>query len=72
MHLAPVERNIVYHMKVIYDFGMNNGDNIEYYLMKGLPVVAVEANKALCAKAETRFLDAISRGQLTILNVALR
>ncbi len=57
--------------KVIYDFGMNHGDNIEYYLLKGLPVVAVEANRALCAKVEKRFADAIGRGQLTILNVAL-
>lgn len=33
---------------VIYDFGMNNGDDTEYYLLKGANVVGVDANLALC------------------------
>jgi FkbM family methyltransferase len=57
--------------KVIYDFGMNNGDDIEYYLKKGLKVVGVEANPALCRSVEERFADSILSGRLTILNVAL-
>ena len=34
--------------KIIYDFGANNGDNIEYYLLKSDLVIAVEANPELC------------------------
>jgi FkbM family methyltransferase len=57
--------------KVIYDFGMNNGDDVEYYLKKDLKVVGVEANPQLCAVCAERFADSINNGQLTILNVAL-
>jgi len=56
---------------VIYDFGMNNGDDVEYYLMKGARVVGVEANRSLCELVERRFADAIERGKLIVLNVAL-
>jgi hypothetical protein len=31
-------------MKIIYDLGANNGDDIPYYLLKADTVVAVEAN----------------------------
>src|SRR5690349_11166216 len=57
--------------KVIYDFGMNNGDDVGYYLHKGVRVVGVEANPELCSRVEERFPDAIADGRLTILNVAL-
>ena len=56
---------------VIYDFGMNNGDDVEYYLLKGLKVVGVEANPALCRQVEQRFAAEISEGGLTVLNLAL-
>jgi FkbM family methyltransferase len=56
---------------VIYDFGMNNGDDVEYYLMKGVPVVGVEANRSLCELVERRFAGAIEEGRLCVLNVAL-
>ena len=56
---------------VIYDFGMNNGDDVEYYLLKCDRVVAVEANAALCEAASKRFSWEIKSGRLTILNVAL-
>jgi FkbM family methyltransferase len=56
---------------VIYDFGMNNGDDVEYYLLKADRVVAVEANSASCDEACQRFSSAIADGRLTILNVAL-
>jgi FkbM family methyltransferase len=57
--------------KTIYDFGMNNGDDIEYYLKKGLKVVGVDANSHLCKLCEARFSERVQDGQLTILNVAL-
>jgi FkbM family methyltransferase len=56
---------------VIYDFGMNNGDDVEYYLLKAERVVGVEANPALCELVRERFPSEIARGRLTVLNVAL-
>ena len=56
---------------VIYDFGMNNGDDAEYYLLKGVKVVGVEANPALCRQVKRRFAAEIAEGRLTVLNLAL-
>jgi FkbM family methyltransferase len=56
---------------VIYDFGMNNGDDVEYYLRKGTRVVGVEANKRLCEEVERRFPDEVRSGRLVVLHVAL-
>jgi FkbM family methyltransferase len=56
---------------VIYDFGMNNGDDVEYYLLKDATVVGVEANRSLCELVEQRFADEIDAGRLVVLNVAL-
>lgn len=56
---------------VIYDFGMNNGDDVEYYLLKGHKVVGVEANPDLCVEVERRFARAIADGRLIVLNCAL-
>lgn len=56
---------------VIYDFGMNNGDDAEYYLLKGSKVVGVEANPALCRQVEQRFAAEIGEGRLVVLNCAL-
>jgi hypothetical protein len=56
---------------VIYDFGMNNGDDVEYYLLKSARVVGVEANRSLCELVEQRFRKEIDNGRLVILNVAL-
>lgn len=57
--------------RLVFDLGMNNGDDTEYYLAKGYDVVAVEANPFLCDLASERFVDAISNGRLTILNFAI-
>ena len=56
---------------VIYDFGMNNGDDVDYYLHKGARVVGVEANPDLCNEVRARFPREIAARQLSILNVAL-
>lgn len=56
---------------VIYDFGMNNGDDVEYYLMKADRVVGIDANPALCDQVRKRFSSEISDGRLVVLNVAL-
>ncbi len=56
---------------IIYDFGMNNGDDVEYYLTKAEQVVGVEANSALCNQVRKRFEAEVRSGRLTVLNVAL-
>jgi len=57
--------------RVIFDLGMNNGDDTEYYLQLGYRVVAVEANPALCERASRRFAAALSGDKLTIVNAAI-
>jgi len=53
-------------MKVIYDLGANNGDDIPYYLTKSDKVVAVEANPQLANKIKDRFLQEIESGKLVV------
>src|SRR5215471_4359647 len=57
--------------RIVYDFGMNNGDDVDYYLRKGCQVVGVEANPKLCDDCLRRFEHPVTRGDLVILNVAL-
>jgi FkbM family methyltransferase len=57
--------------RLIFDLGMNNGDDTDFYLRRGFDVVALEANPALCKKAEKRFASAVTEGRLKILNVAI-
>lgn len=56
---------------LIYDVGMNNGDDTAYYLFKGYQVIAIEADPLLCANASVRFQSAIQSGQLQILNIGI-
>lgn len=66
---SALQRNTM--STVIYDFGMNNGDDVDYYLRKGFKVVGVEANPKLCEYCFDRFREQVVRGSLVILNVAL-
>jgi hypothetical protein len=59
------------HGAVIYDFGLNIGDNIEYYLKKGFKVVGVDANLKLCGLCGKRFAKEVAEGRLVILNFVL-
>ena len=56
---------------VIYDFGANKGQNLEYFLSKGYKVVAVEANRLLCDNIERKFSVAISENNLKVINCCL-
>ena len=74
--LAYVERglklmDLVTRRPLIYDVGMNNGDDSAYYLSKGSDVVAIEADPRLCEFATRRFSDEIAAGVLVILNVGV-
>jgi FkbM family methyltransferase len=56
---------------LVFDLGMHDGQDTDFYLRKGFRVVAVEANPALVAEAEARFARAIAQDRLTILNCAI-
>jgi FkbM family methyltransferase len=56
---------------LIYDVGMNNGDDTAYYLHRGYRVVSIEADPSLVVQATERFARPIADGRLTILNVAI-
>ena len=56
---------------LVYDFGANRGLNFNYYFDRGLDIIAVEANPALCASLQSRFASQITAGRLTIVNACL-
>jgi len=49
------------HQDLIYDVGMNNGDDTAYYLRRGFRVVAIEANTCLAKCAAERFRTQIAQ-----------
>ena len=57
--------------KIIYDFGANNGDNIEYYLLKSDLLVAVEANPELCDFIRKKYKQEINNKKLIVENCIL-
>ena len=64
---------------LIYDVGMNNGDDTAYYLSLGFRTVAIEANPELVKYAKARFAREIASGRylslgfrrLIILNIGI-
>jgi len=58
-------------VRIIYDIGSNNGDDISYYLLKSDLVVAVEANPVLADLIKSRFQNEISHGKLVVENVVI-
>ncbi len=57
--------------KIIYDFGANEGQNIEYYLKNADVVVAVEANPILADKIIANFSAEIADKRLVVYNNCL-
>jgi len=53
---------------LIFDIGMCEGHDTEYYLSKGFRVVAIEANPYLCEKNSIKFEKDIQENRLSILN----
>lgn len=56
---------------LVFDLGMNNGDDTDYYLRKGFRVVAVEANPDLHALGMQRFAADVQSGRLHMINAAI-
>jgi FkbM family methyltransferase len=50
---------------------MHNGDDTEYYLLKGAEVVGIEANPALLPGLRSRFAGDISAHRLTLIDKAV-
>lgn len=57
--------------KLIFDLGLHNGMDSDYYLRKGFQVVALEANPKLAAGARAQFKSYIDRGDFTVVDKAL-
>ncbi|EPF00312.1 FkbM family methyltransferase [Rhizobium grahamii] len=57
--------------QLVFDLGMNNGDDTDYYLKRGFRVVALEANPELCERAAKRFEPEVNDGRLTIVHAAI-
>jgi len=57
--------------RIIFDLGMNNGEDTAFYLKRDFKVVALEANSALCERARQRFRNELGEGRLSLLNVAI-
>jgi FkbM family methyltransferase len=56
---------------LVFDIGLNNGDDTAYYLGLGYRVVGVEANPLLVEQCTRRFENDIGRGRVKIVNVGV-
>jgi FkbM family methyltransferase len=56
---------------LIYDVGMNDGEDTAYYLHEGYRVVAVEVDPALIEQARERFAGPIRQGRLELVQAAI-
>ena len=60
-----------YSRDLIYDVGMHQGEDTEFYLKKGFRVIAFEANPDLAASARAKFGDYIGNGKLVVVEGAI-
>ncbi len=56
---------------LIYDIGMHNGEDTEFYLRKGFRVIGFEADPDLVRFCRSRLKEFIEQGQLTIIEGAI-
>src|SRR5690606_3528213 len=56
---------------LIFDVGLNTGQDTPFYLAQGYRVVAIEADPALAAAACRRFEREIGDGRLEVVNVGI-
>ncbi|NRB01248.1 MAG: FkbM family methyltransferase [Rhodobacteraceae bacterium] len=60
-----------YQEDLIFDIGMHNGTDTEFYLKKGFRVVGVDANVWLARYVEDKLGDYVASGRLKIENVGI-
>ena len=58
-------------MKLVYDIGMYDGADTQYYLESGFRVVAVEAHPGLITASAEKFASQVAAGQLVLINAAV-
>jgi FkbM family methyltransferase len=56
---------------LVYDVGLNQGEDTEFYLKKGFKVIAFEANPDSAEFCRKKFADAVERGDLVIVEGAI-
>ena len=66
-----MKKKFAFSNRLIFDLGMNNGDDAEYYLKRNFKVLAIEANPDLCDFVNFRFQQAIKSNNLEIVNAAI-
>lgn len=59
------------HSDLIYDVGLHRGGDSLYYISQGYRVVAVDAESQFIRLAQTRFVEEIASGQLTLVHAAI-
>ena len=65
------EKKLSVQKNLIYDVGMHQGQDTDYYLKKGFNVVAFEANPANVEFCKKRFSVEIEQGKLIIIEGAI-
>jgi FkbM family methyltransferase len=56
---------------VVYDVGMNAGEDIPYYVKKGYRVVGIEANPDLAQQVSEQYAPLVESGEVTVVNVGV-
>jgi len=59
------------HRNLIFDIGLNKGEDSAFYLAKGFRVIAIEANPTLTRACTEKFSSEIANGSLVILNCGI-
>jgi len=62
---------VIYRMDLIYDIGVFDGLDTDYYLHKGYSVLCVEADPQLCRKLSDKYARQIAAGRVILVNRAL-
>lgn len=59
------------HEDLVYDVGMHEGEDTDYYLKKGFSVIGFEADPNLAAHCRSKFSDEIENGKLIVVEGAI-
>src|SRR5260370_42593606 len=59
------------HPDLIYDVGMHEGEDTDFYLKKGFRVIGFEADPDLIERCRNRFSREIGEGRLTLVEGAI-
>ena len=55
--------------QLVFDVGMHQGEDTDYYLSKGYRVIAVDADPSLIERASQQFGEAEREGKLVLVNL---